>query len=35
MQNSESNGRVKMGAFKRLKKNQDELLPDRYIRKYA
>ena len=33
MQNSESNGRVKMQVFKRLKKDQDELSPDRYIRR--
>lgn len=31
----ESSGKVKMQAFKRLKKNNDELSPDRFIRKYG
>lgn len=35
MQTQESNGSVKMPALKRLKKNQDELSPDRFIRKYV
>ena len=35
MQEQENSGRVKMGAFKRLKKNSEELSPDRFIRKYG
>ena len=35
MQVQENAERVKMRAFQRLKKNSEELSPDRFIRKYG
>lgn len=35
VQKNENGGRVKMSTFQRLKKNSEELSPDRFIRKYV